>query len=259
MIAFTGERVSARDEDFRPDLAQHLAAYHACLPFVSEKIVLDGGCGEGYGAKCMAETARMVVGVDRSWNVVREARRNGARNVHFSCGDLLELGFREASFDTVCTFQVLEHLRQPDAYLREAFRVLRPSGRFILTTPNRLTSFSDNPYHVKEYRPEELRELVEPLFSSTEILGIFGNERVRTLQSSRRRHVTAILKLDPLGLRRALPASMQKWAFARLARFVRRRIREEHLESFGELSASDFIVGRDRVEESLDLLAICRK
>jgi hypothetical protein len=136
---------------------------------------------------------------------------------------------------------------------------LRPEGVLILTTPNRLASFSENPYHFKEYRPEELRELLEPLFPSVAILGVFGNERVRALQSSRRRQVTRILRLDPFGLRRLLPQPMQKWAFARLARFVRRRMRADHLESFGELGPSDFTIGPNPLEESLDLLAICRK
>ena len=258
-MAFTGERIRAGDEYFSPDLSQHLAAYHACLPFVLEKAVLDGGCGDGYGAKAIAESARSVVGVDRSWDVMKDVRQDGARKVRLSCGDLLKLGFRDASFDIVCSFQVLEHFRQPVTFLREASRVLRPSGLLILTTPNQLTSFSENPYHVKEYRPEELRDLVEPLFASVELLGIFGNERVRKFQKSRRRHVTGILKLDPLGLRRVLPPSIQRWAFAKLARFVRRRIRAEHMESFGELEPHDFTVGRHPIEESLDLLAICRK
>src|SRR3972149_607549 len=58
LVAFTGERISAHDEDFQPDLSQHMAAYRACLPFVSEKVVLDSGCGEGYGARCLAAAPR---------------------------------------------------------------------------------------------------------------------------------------------------------------------------------------------------------
>jgi SAM-dependent methyltransferase len=259
LVAFTGERISARDEDFRPDLSQHLAAYRACLPYVSGKVVLDGGCGEGYGGRCLAESARLVVGVDSSWETAREARRGGPRNLHLSCSDLSRLGFRDGSFDVVCSFQVLEHFRQPLPFLQEAVRVLRPEGVLILSTPNRLASFSENPYHFKEYRPEELRELLESLFPTVAILGIFGNERVRTLQSSRRRQVTRILRLDPFGLRRVLPQPIQKWAFARLARFVRRRMRADHLQSFAELDPSDFTIGQRDLEESMDLLAICRK
>jgi SAM-dependent methyltransferase len=200
-----------------------------------------------------------VVGADRSWDAIREAGRIGARNVVLSCSDLESLPFRDASFDVVCSFQVLEHFREPVAMLREAARVLRPSGVLFLTTPNGLTSFSENPYHVKEYRPGELRDLVEPFFASVELLGVFGNDRVRELRSSRRLHVERILKLDPLRLRRFLPESVQKWAFARLARFVRRRMRADHREAFSGLDPSDFAVRPDDLDESIDLLAICRK
>jgi SAM-dependent methyltransferase len=256
---FTGERISDRDLDFRPDASQHLAAYQACLPFIRDGVVLDGGCGEGHGARYLAASARLVVGVDRSWESVRGALRGGARNVVFSRSDLGSLPFRDGSFDVVCSFQVLEHLRQPVPLLREAVRVLRPSGLAILTTPNRLTSFSENPYHVREYEPAELRELIAPLFASVTLLGIFGNDRVRQLQSSRRRHVERILSLDPIRLRRLLPESVRKWAFARLARFVRRRMRADHGAAFSELDPSDFTVRANGLEESIDLLAICRK
>jgi SAM-dependent methyltransferase len=222
-------------------------------------VVLDGGCGEGYGAKCIAESARLVIGVDSSWETAREAGWGGPRNLHLSCSDLRRLGFRDGSFDVVCSFQVLEHFRQPLTLLQEAARVLRPHGFLILSTPNRLASFSENPYHFKEYRPVELRQLLEPVFRSVEILGVFGSERVKALQTSRRREVTRILRLDPFGLRRVLPLPIQKWAFAKLARFVRRRMRGDHLESFGELGPSDFTIGQNPLEESLDLLAICRK
>jgi SAM-dependent methyltransferase len=256
---FTGERISDRDFDFRPDASQHLAAYQASLPFVLDRVVLDGGCGEGYGARTIARSARRVVGIDRSWPALRIARRDAAGNLYLSCSDLGSLPFRDGSFDAVCSFQVLEHFREPVPLLRETARVLRPSGILILTTPNRLTSFSENPYHVREYEPSELRDLVEPLFASVSLLGIFGNDRVGRLQSARRRHVERILSLDPLRLRRFLPESIQKRAFARLARLVRRRMRADHKEAFSRIDPSDFTLRGEDLETSIDLLAICRK
>ena len=65
--------------------------------------------------------------------------------------------------------------------------------------------------------------------------------------------------LLPPRLRRILPESMQKWAFARLARLVRRQMQSEDLASFRELELSDFSIGKERLEASLDLLAIGRK
>lgn len=259
MTPFTGERIHADDEDFRLDVGQHLAAYNACLPFVTGKVVLDAGCGDARATSRLARSARLVIGMDNSWEAVRGGPGDHPRNLLLSCGDVRALAFRDASFDVVCCFQVLEHLPAPVAFLEDVTRVLRAGGLLVLTTPNRLTSFSENPYHVKEYRGEELLRLVEPLFSSVEILGVFGNERVRMLQSARRRRVRAILGLDPLGLRRALPLAAQKRAFAILARWVRARVRSALPDSFERVADSDYSVTGGDVAESLDLLALCRR
>jgi SAM-dependent methyltransferase len=257
--SFTGERIHVDDGDFRLDATQHLAAYEASLSLVAGKVVLDAGCGDARATSRLLSSARAVVGLDRDREVVRTAFRSGAPGVLLACGDLLRLGFRDASFDVVCCFQVLEHLPDPAGFLRGVVRVLRPDGLLVLTTPNRLRSFSENPYHLKEYSPGELRALVEPWFSSVELLGVFGNDRVRALQGSRERTVRAILRLDPFGCRRLIPAALRKRAFAILARWVRGRVRAAHPESYERVSESDYLVAGDHVEESLDLLAVCRR
>lgn len=259
MVSHTGERLGVGDEDFLPDVTRHLAAYHACLPLIAGKVALDGGCGEGYGANWLAGSARLVLGVDRSREALREglARRRG--NVSFVCSELTRLSFADAAFDVMCSLQVLEHFRNPQPFLREAVRILRPTGVLVLSTPNRLTSFSENPYHFKEYRPAELHGLLTPWFSSVELLGLFGNETVMERERARRREVEGILRLDPLGLRRILPDSTRKWAFARLARVVRARVRANHGEASRRVRLEDFTVRSGRVEESLDLFAVCRK
>jgi SAM-dependent methyltransferase len=50
-------------------------------------------------------------------------------------GTATDLPFPDGSFDTVVAFQVLEHVEEPGTMVREAFRVLRPGGVFIVTTP----------------------------------------------------------------------------------------------------------------------------
>lgn len=259
MVAFTGERIHAGDEDFRPDWSQHLAAYRASLPLVRGKAVLDAGCGDARGTGALASSARFVVGVDASWETLRGAASGPPANLSVCAGDARALPFPDAAFDAVCAFQLLEHFPRPASFLREAARVLRAGGRLVLTTPNRLRSFSENPYHVREYAPEELRKLVSAWFSSVEVLGVFGNERARALLRSRRRHVGSILSLDPLGLRRLLPESVRKRAFAMLARRVRSRMRSEHRELFEGSAISDYSVERGDVARSLDLYAVCEK
>ena len=80
--------------------------------------------------------------------------------------------------------------------MREIARVLRPGGRLILTTPNAPMSLTRNPWHVREYRIDELRRLLSEAFSAVETHGVFGNERVMEYYEHNRRSVERIARFD---------------------------------------------------------------
>jgi ubiquinone/menaquinone biosynthesis C-methylase UbiE len=94
--------------------------------------LLDVGCGPGTITVDLAGrvTPGKVTGVDASTEVVAEAetRRAGADTVTFVTGDVYALAFDDASFDVVHAHQVLQHLTDPVAALREMRRVLRVGG-----------------------------------------------------------------------------------------------------------------------------------
>jgi SAM-dependent methyltransferase len=96
--------------------------------------VLDAGCGPGtITADLAARVAPgLVVGVDRSAAIVGEARTravgSGLGAASLAVGDLYALGVADASFDVVHAHQVLQHLTDPVAALRELRRVCRPGG-----------------------------------------------------------------------------------------------------------------------------------
>lgn len=253
--SFTGERLPDDDPCFRGDLARHLAAYHLARSYCAGKKVLDAGCGEGYGSALLAEVAARVVGVDREWPVLARASRLYARpNLSFVCADLERLGAVRERFDVVCNFQVVEHLEDPSALLRAFHDHLTEGGRLILTTPNRLTSFSENPYHVREYAGEELASLLHPIFGYVEIRGVKGNAKVDAYEAARRKHVERLLRLDPLGVRNWLPQGVVRWAFARLARLVRGRLATD--SGADDLRPEDFFEA-PTFDGAIDLLAIC--
>ena len=95
--------------------------------------LLDVGCGPG---TITAELAALVapgevVGIDASAEVVARAGELGtsrAPNLRFEVGDVYVLGWPDASFDVVHAHQVLQHLSDPVAALREMRRVLVTGG-----------------------------------------------------------------------------------------------------------------------------------
>jgi len=117
----------------RSRTADNSAAY--LLPRLAPGLdVLDVGCGPGTITLDLARRVHpgAVTGIDASVEVVREAEAlraaTGADNVTFATGDVYALAFDDDAFDVVHAHQVLQHLTDPVAALREMGRVLRPTG-----------------------------------------------------------------------------------------------------------------------------------
>lgn len=130
--------------------------------------VLDVGCGGGLFLRVLQEGGRRVVGLDAAEEAARLAwRRNGVPAV---CGDLQAAPLSPASCTAVTMFHVLEHVPDPQAHLGAAHKLLRPSGRLIVQTPDaacwefallgRRWSGLDVPRHVWAFRGRHLEQLV---------------------------------------------------------------------------------------------------
>jgi SAM-dependent methyltransferase len=251
-VRFTGERLHAGDDLFSVDLARHRAAYEVAAERRAGANVLDLGCGSGHGAAWLATNRIATTGVDRV-PPDASARASGA---DFLLADIAHLPFTPASFDTIVSFQVIEHLPDPGPYLRSIARLLRPRGIALLTTPNRGTSDGVNPYHVREYLSAELRSVLASHFAEVEVLGIGMSEPVRAYMAARSVRIQRIMRLDPLGIRDRLPRVVVERLFAWGARLVRRRTHDH--DGAPVADARDFPVGVADDATSLDWLALCR-
>jgi ubiquinone/menaquinone biosynthesis C-methylase UbiE len=116
--------------------------------------VLDVGCGPGTITVDLARRVvpAAVVGIDREPDVLDRARESARAaavdNVVFATGDIYALDFDDGSFDVVHAHQVLQHLTDPVAALREMRRVCTPDG---------IVAARDSDYASFTWAPEDAR------------------------------------------------------------------------------------------------------
>ena len=97
--------------------------------------VLDVGCSSGYLARRLVERGAAVVGIDTDERAAQEARAV-CEQVLVGDVETMELPFETGSFDVILCGDLLEHLRDPVAFLRRLRPLLTHEGRLVLTTPN---------------------------------------------------------------------------------------------------------------------------
>ncbi len=187
-LPLTGERtvpgVPAENYWFR----RHEIAYRFALPYVDGRRVLEVGCGEGYGTALLATAAASVIGID--YDALTAAHAAAAYpQARFVRANLAALPVPDATVDVVATLQVIEHVWNHPEFVRECLRALRPGGRLLVTTPNRLT-FSPgvdvpvNPFHTKEFTAAELVDLlVRCGFAIETVYGLHAGERLAALDA----------------------------------------------------------------------------
>ncbi|HEY1108960.1 MAG TPA: class I SAM-dependent methyltransferase, partial [Opitutaceae bacterium] len=130
-------RVSGRRSD------AHIARYMLARQYLpKEGIIIDGACGLGYGSATLAHghPGLEIVGLDCSDFAVDYGTATFSPlypNVRFQAGDVCDLSaFADGSVSLVVSFETVEHLREPEKFLREVRRVLKPDGNFICSVPN---------------------------------------------------------------------------------------------------------------------------
>lgn len=251
----TAERVSATDVSDNYVLQRSIFAYLEATKIVKGK-VLEIGTGSGYGVKYMAPVVEKFVTIDK---FICDVDFKKYPNVEFKQQTVPPFqGIDDNSFDFVVTFQVIEHIIKDDLYVKEIARVLKPGGKLIVTTPNKTMSLSRNPWHIREYKPNELTSLLKKHFKSVDTKGVYGNEKVMAYYQKNKESVQKIMKYDLLNLQWILPRQVLQIPFDYLNRRNRKKLLTSNNDLTANIQSSDFYL-KAVDEKSLDLFYIAEK
>ncbi|HEY2378242.1 MAG TPA: class I SAM-dependent methyltransferase [Gemmatimonadaceae bacterium] len=129
-------------------------------------VVLEVGCGTGHWLAVAASASSLVTGVDRSWEMLRRARRAAPRAliVH---GTAEQLPWASQSMDRVFCINAFHHFADKAAFLRECRRVLRPGGAFLTVAID--PHIATDKWWIYDYFPTSL-EADRRRYASTDLL-----------------------------------------------------------------------------------------
>lgn len=254
---YTTEITSEQITSDNPIHQRLFKAYVVAGDYV-EGNVLEVGCGEGRGIDLLTRNARSFTAVDKIKPVIDRLQRRhpSARMIAMNIPPLT--GLQDNAYDLVVSFQVIEHIENDGLFLQEIHRVLKPGGTALLTTPNRKLSLTRNPWHIREYLPNELRRLAEKHFSQTDMKGITGNEKVMAYYEQNKKSVRRFTRWDIFDLQHRLPASLLRLPYEILNRWNRNKLQSGGSQLVRSIQHEDYIV-TDDASNALDLLLIARK
>jgi SAM-dependent methyltransferase len=242
----------------------HSKAYEEAAGMGRGKSVLDWGCNNGYGMEVMGNLGCLVSGIDLNPQAIESARKRLGPTAELILFDGRTAPLPEGRFDVITSFQCIEHVANHDQYLSEIRRVLKPGGIAIFTTPNATIRLDPgmkpwNQFHVREFRPSELRELLAGYFSSVAIRGLFGIPELQRVEIDRCDRA-----------RRKVRRQQATGMAASLRRTARRLTPQAVLDlrkpkpgskpvSLPEHSTADFFYNESSLDSCLDIMAVCRK
>jgi SAM-dependent methyltransferase len=162
---------------------EHLARYRFALRLIRDLGLrgsfVDAGCGAGYGSAQVATADGVeVLGIDIAEEAVRHAREHygSVPNLRFTRASCTAIPVADGSVRLLTCFEVIEHLADWQALLREAARVIEPGGLFLVSTPNQLYYAESrkiagpNPFHVHEFTYQEFRTELAAFFPDVQLL-----------------------------------------------------------------------------------------
>ncbi|WP_204502237.1 methyltransferase domain-containing protein [Aquibacillus albus] len=168
MLKDTGERVIPEKMKITNGLLlEHIARYHFAANYVHGR-VLDFASGAGYGSHIIAKQCKKkideVLGVDIDSEVVDYAQKTYYHPLStYRQADVTDplLPEKLGKFDTVLSFETIEHVEDEEQFLSNIYHLLKPGGTLVLSTPfgQGRGKPCGSPFHVHQLTVEEFTNL----------------------------------------------------------------------------------------------------
>ena len=253
----TAERSSHLDPSENVIFQRHMIAYKEASKLISGT-VLEIGCGEGYGISELVKFSEKYIGVDKFDTFISEEIKKNNDIVFHKMEIPPLLNIEANSIDFVVTFQVIEHIQDDHYFLKEIFRVLKPGGKLLLTTPNKLMSLSRNPWHIREYTPFEMNDILSKYFAKTQVNGVYGNDLVMQYYKKNKESVKKITRFDIFNFQYILPRWILQVPYDILNRFNRKKLKSDNENVVSLVKVDDYSI-LDSTENCLDYFCIATK
>lgn len=257
MSIFTTEITSDKIPSDNPLHHRLLSAYVFAEKYIIGD-VLELGCGEGRGIDNILKKSKTYTAVDKINEAIVSLSEKYTNEKFFRTSFPPLTSINDNSFDTIVSFQVIEHIKDDDLFISEIYRILRPGGVALLTTPNIKMTLTRNPWHIREYTSSELVDLASKHFDKIEIKGISGNKKVQQYYMDNLKSVQKFKNLDIFNLEKNLPNFLYKIPYEILNRFNRNSLKKNDSNLVSSIASSDYKLCDDN-PENLDLFLILNK
>lgn len=252
----TAERVSHTDISDNYVFQRSQLAYYEAKKIV-EGDVLEIGSGQGYGINIIAEKANRYVAIDKFATDIHQPKN--APKIEFLNINVPPLsGLKDNSFDFVISFQVIEHIKKDRELVAEVFRILKPGGKYIVSTPNIKTSLTRNPWHIREYTVKGFEKLLSNSFSKIDKKGVFGNEKIMEYYLENKKGVEKITRFDIFNLQHILPRQLLQIPYDILNRRNRKNILNRNNNLVASIKMKDYFMDVAN-DKCFDLFYIAEK
>ncbi len=234
-----------------------LARYQLASKHAKNKVILDAGCGSGYGSETLVKAgAKKVFGIDLAARSIHYAQAHHShKNLIFRQGNLSKLDFPDKFFDLICIFEAIEHIKNYQQAVNEFYRVLKPGGLLIISTPNKAlyspgTKKPFYPFHYHEFYLNDFEKMLSK-FKIQQILGQYIRGRKLLLYSpwNPKRALRTIFANLPISLKKTITRLYLKsyyWAYKNKFYFP------------PDIKVSDVYFAKN-LSQTREFVAICQK